>query len=60
MLTVLILFMGMIKVEIDHATSFEGPASRKMMLVIDVTTIFIGKYLVYFSFTPCFQESDNL
>ena len=48
MLTVLILFMGMIKVEIDEATSFEGPASRKMMLVMDLTTLFIGKCLIYF------------
>jgi hypothetical protein len=44
MLTILILFLGMIKVEIDSEENMEGPGSQKMLLVMDLTTLVIGTH----------------
>jgi hypothetical protein len=44
MLTILILFLGMIKVEIDLEESMEGAGSQKMLLVMDLTTLVIGTH----------------
>lgn len=44
MLTLLILFMGMMKVELDVQEGFEADGPHKMMLVMDITTLFISKF----------------
>ena len=46
MLTLLILFMGMMKVELDVQEGSEADGTHKMMLVMDITTLFISKFML--------------
>jgi hypothetical protein len=52
MLTVLILFLGMILVELD----FEGIAARRMLLVLDLATIFLRKNALIKYFLSLFEN----